>query len=323
MSSKVIEELKNNLKIVNSQEKLENIKAKYLGKKGIITLAFKELGKLAHEKRKERGVFLQKEKKQAENLFLQKKEEITKKLKKEKTFVDITLPGKKFSLGHIHPLSQVFKQSQEIFEKMGFLVVEGPELEIEWYNFDALNFPKDHPAREMQDTLWVKEKGKLMRTHTSPVQVRYMEKNSPPFRIIVPGVTFRNEATDASHEVQFNQLECLMVDKEVSVVDFKAIIQNFFDQLFERKVKVRLRPGFFPFTEPSFEIDIQDKKGNWLECMGAGMVHPKVLENSGVDPQKWQGFAFGFGADRMAMIKFGINDIRLFYSSDLRFLNQF
>lgn len=233
------------------------------------------------------------------------------------------MPGKEILIGHIHPISQVIRNCQEIFEKMGFSVVEGPELENEWYNFDALNFPKDHPAREMQDTLWVKEKGKLMRTHTSPVQVRYMEKNMPPYRIIVPGRTFRNEATDASHEIQFHQLEGLMVDKQVSVVDFKAIIQTFFNQFFERSVEVRVRPGFFPFTEPSFEIDIQDSKGKWLECAGAGMVHPNVLKNSGVDFKKWRGFAFGFGIDRLCMIKFGINDIRLFYSNDLRFLRQF
>ncbi len=323
MPSAIIQKLKKDLQKVKSLKKLESIRAKYLGKRGVVSVSFKELVNLPQDQRKERGIFLQKTKKEAENLIFQKQKEIKKLTETRKNFVDITLPGKKPEIGYIHPISQVIKECQEIFERMGFSTVEGPELETEWYNFDALNFPKDHPAREMQDTLWVKEKGRLMRTHTSPVQVRHMEKNSPPYRIIVPGRTFRNEATDASHEFQFHQLEGLMVDKEVSVVDFKAIIQNFFNQFFGRKVESRLRPGFFPFTEPSFEVDIKDTKGSWLECAGAGMVHPNVLKNSGVDPKKWQGFAFGFGIDRMTMIKYNINDIRLFYSSDLRFLKQF
>ena len=233
------------------------------------------------------------------------------------------MPGEEISLGHIHPLSKVLQRCGAIFERMGFSVVEGPEAESEWYNFDALNFPKNHPARDIQDTFWLKNKVKLLRTHTSPVQVRYMESHKPPVKIVVPGKVFRYEATDASHEMQFYQLEGLMIGKDIAVTDFKGVVQNFFNEFFERKVNMRLRPGYFPFTEPSFEIDIQDKKGNWLECAGAGMVHPNVLKNSGVDSKKWQGFAFGFGIDRVAMIKHNINDIRLFYSSDLRFLNQF
>lgn len=323
MNSDITKKIKSDLEKADSLRSLESIRIRYLGKKGIVNRLFKDLKKLPQDQRKEKGNELNRLKKVIEKKFKEKKRDLEKKTFKTFKFIDVTLPGKELSLGHIHPLSQVLQKSQDIFEKMGFSVVEGPELENEFYNFDALNFPKDHPARDMQDTLWVKEKGKLMRTHTSPVQIRYMEKRKPPYRIVVPGGTFRNEATDASHEIQFYQLEGLMVDKEVSVVDFKAVIQNFFNQFFEKKVGARLRPGFFPFTEPSFEIDIQDKKGNWLESAGAGMVHPNVLKNSGVDFKKWQGFAFGFGIDRIAMIKFGINDIRLFYSSDLRFLEQF
>ena len=318
------EKFQEEIKKINNLQELKEFEIKYLGKKGKINQLFKEIFNLPPKERKEKGKEINQLKKEIENLIEKKRQFLIKKEEeKEKEIIDVTLPGKEIKVGHIHPISLVLKRCQEIFEKMGFSVVEGPELENEWYNFDALNFPKDHPAREMQDTLWVKEKGKLMRTHTSPVQVRYMEKRKPPYRIIVPGRTFRNEATDASHEIQFHQLEGLMIDKNVSVVDFKSIIQVFFNQLFERKVGVRLRPGFFPFTEPSFEIDIQDKKGNWLECAGAGMVHPNVLKNSGVDAKKWQGFAFGFGVDRITMIKYGINDIRLFYNSDLRFLEQF
>jgi len=215
-------------------------------------------------------------------------------------------------------------------------VVEGPEIENEWYNFDALNIPKDHPARDMWDTLYLKPQKLLLRTHTSPVQIRYLERNQPPLRIIVPGRVYRREATDASHEINFYQVEGLMVDRKgkVSVANFKAIIEEFVKRFFGQSVQIRLRPSFFPFTEPSFEVDIScvvcSQKGcstcqgtGWIEAMGAGMVHPNVFKNAGLNPQEWQGFAFGMGMDRLAMMKYKINDIRLFYGGDLRFLNQF
>jgi phenylalanyl-tRNA synthetase alpha chain len=202
-------------------------------------------------------------------------------------------------------------------------------METEWYNFDALNIPQDHPARDMWDTLWLKPENSklLLRTHTSPVQIRYMEKNQPPLRIIAPGRVFRHEATDASHEINFYQLEGLMIDQAVSAANFKAIIEEFFKRFFGKAIEIRMRPSFFPFTEPSFEIDIKWQKG-WLEMMGAGMVHPNVLKNAGLTPQQnigggWQGFAFGMGLDRLAMMKYKIDDLRLFYSGDLRFLTQF
>ncbi len=276
-------------------------------------------------------------------LINQKLEEAKEVADIEKKWIDTTLPGKEPSFGSIHPLSKLQKRCEQIFSKMGFMVVEGPEMENEWYNFDALNFKPDHPVREMQDTLFVKQENRnnlsereklLMRTHTSPNQVRYMEKREPPFRIIVPGKVYRNEATDRSHEINFYQLEGLMVGEKISIANFRAVVGYFFRELFESDVEIRLRPSFFPFTEPSFEVDVScslcNKKGcsvckntGWIEIMGAGMVHPNVLESANVDSTKYNGFAFGMGIDRVAIIKHKIDDIRLFYGGDLRFLKQF
>lgn len=219
---------------------------------------------------------------------------------------------------------------------MGFEVADGPELETEFYNFDALNIPADHPARDMWDTFWTKPRslGKLMRTHTSPVQVRYMEKHKPPFAIIVPGKVFRYEATDATHEAQFHQVEGLMVGKDISLANLKWVLAEFFEKFFGKKIDIRFRPSFFPFVEPGVEIDMSCfkcagtgcnicKKTGWIEIMGAGMVHPKVLESAGVDSREFSAFAFGVGIDRLAMLKYGVDDVRLFYSGDLRLVNQF
>jgi len=244
------------------------------------------------------------------------------KIETKKDTFDVTVPGEKHNVGNLHPLTLVERKIEEIFQSMGFSIVQGPQIENEWYNFDALNIPKDHPARDMWDTFWLKN-GKLLRTHTSPVQIRFMEKHQPPFRIIVPGRIFRHEATDASHETNFYQTEGLMVGKHISASNFKAVIQEFFSRFFGRLVEIRLRPSFFPFTEPSFEIDMKSDKFGWLELMGAGMVHPNVLKASGINPKNWQGFAFGVGVDRLAMMRYKIDDIRLLYSGDLRFLKQF
>jgi len=260
---------------------------------------------------------------------------------KNNKWFDVSIPGEKMERGHLHPLTQVLRKTEEIFHSMGFSIIQGPELELEWYNFDALNMPKDHPARDMQDTLWIKEKiknskegKKLMRTQTSAVQVRYMEKNNPPFRIIVPGRVFRHEATDPSHEVQFYQLEGMMVDKEISLANLSAVIDEFLKRFFDKKIETRLRPSYFPFTEPSVEIDIKCinckgkgcstcQQAGWLEIIPGGMIHPNVFKAAGYNPKNWKGFAFGMGIDRLAMMKYKINDIRLFYSGDLRFLKQF
>jgi phenylalanyl-tRNA synthetase alpha chain len=243
--------------------------------------------------------------------------------------------------GHIHPMTQFIARANTIFYEMGFTLVDGPELETEHYNFDALNVPKDHPARDMQDTFWVKQKAneperKLLRTQTSAVQIRYMEGRKPPFKMICFGKVFRNEATDATHEMAFHQLEGLMIDKNVTMTDLKSTLNTFFDKFFERDVEVRFRPSFFPFVEPGLEVDISCfkckgsgsscpvcKGTGWVEVAGAGMVHPNVLKSVGVNSEEWQGFAFGFGVDRIIMLKYGIDDVRLMYSGDLRLVNQF
>jgi len=344
-----------NLKLLKNQIKkaidsakdlkeLNDIFKRYLGKRGELTQVLRSLEKLPKAKRVKIG----KEANELKNFlrikYDQKVQEIKEKIKKETAkieWIDITRPGKKPVLGHLHPLSQVKNKTEEIFQLMGFSVVEGPEVETEWYNFDALNIPKDHPARDIWDTFWLRQneiknqKSKLLlRTHTSPVQIRYMEKNNPPLRIIVPGRVFRHEATDASHEINFYHIEGLMVDKDISAANFKAIIEEFFKRFFEKPIKIRLRPSYFPFTEPSFEVDMTClnckgkgcsvcQKTGWMEMMGAGMVHPNVFKAAGLNPKNWQGFAFGMGLDRLAMMKYKIDDIRLFYSGDLRFLKQF
>ncbi len=240
--------------------------------------------------------------------------------------------------GHIHPISSLIREANRIFSDMGFAIADGPLLESEWYNFDALNVPKDHPARDMQDTFFVKDApGFVLRTQTSPVQVRYMEAQmkagiEPPYRIIVPGKVFRNEATDMTHEAEFFQLEGLAVGPDVTLAHLKGTLDRFFTELFKgASVEVRFRPSFFPFVEPGVEVDarivgdnVPEKlRDRWIEMMGAGMVHPNVLKNAGVDPEKYRGFAFGMGLDRLAMLRWGIDDVRLMHSADLRFVNQF
>jgi phenylalanyl-tRNA synthetase alpha chain len=225
--------------------------------------------------------------------------------------------------GHVHPITETIRRIYSIFKEIGFEVALGPELETEFYNFDALNVPADHPSRDMQDTFWIKSKDKkVLRTHTSPVQIRYMETHEPPFRIIVPGKVFRNEATDATHEAQFYQLEGLYIDKNVSLAQLKGVLEFFFKKFFGDNVQLRFRPSFFPFVEPGVEVDIF-YNNKWLEVMGAGLIHPSVLKAGGVDPETWQGFAFGGGIDRLVMIKYGFTDVRMLYNADLRVLNQF
>jgi len=332
-----IEEIKErfekDIKKVKTLEDINSIFRYYLGKKGKIAALFKSLKNLSPKERKEAGIKLNSLKKEIEKAISKQE----KKIKEEKTReillkekIDVTRPGEKIESGHLHPLTIVMKEIEEIFATMGFSTVQGPEVETEWYNFDALNIPKYHPARDMWDTFWLKKEkahskksNLLLRTHTSPVQVRFMEKHNPPLRIIVPGKVFRHEATDASHEIQFYQVEGLMVDKEISAAHFKAIIEEFLKRFFKKKIEIRLRPSFFPFTEPSFEIDMRKGGGNWLEIMGAGMVHPNVFKAAGINPKNWQGFAFGMGVERLAMLRYKIDDVRLFYSADLRFLKQF
>ncbi len=256
-------------------------------------------------------------------------------------WIDVTAPGRKKAHGHLHPLSIVQRDIEDIFTSMGFDIADGPEMETEFYNFDAVNMPDDHPGRDMQDTFWIsrdegreKGTGTVLRTQTSSVQVRYMEEHTPPFRIIVPGRTFRNEATDASHEHTFHQFEALVVGDDVSVANFLYIAEIFFEKFFGQKIHVRLRPSYFPFVEPGFEFDISctncGGKGcstcsqtGWIEVGGSGMVHQNVFAAAGYEKGKYQGFAWGFGLERLAMMKYKIDDIRLFHSGDVRFTRQF
>lgn len=248
--------------------------------------------------------------------------------KEGKGWIDVTAPGKKQERGHSHPLTQAIEKAAGIFQSMGFEIAEGPEVEMEYYNFDALNIPKNHPARKMQDTFWLKQTGEnkeklLLRTHTSPVQIRYMKHRQPPIRIIAPGRVFRHEATDATHETQFYQIEGLMVDEKTNLANLKAIIKIFLQRFFgDEKLDIRFRASYFPFVEPGVEIDMKFKD-KWLEICGAGMVHPNVLKSVKLDADEWQGFAFGMSVERLAMIKHKIDDVRLFYSGDLRFIRQF
>ncbi len=333
-------EVEKDIKSAKDLRELDQIFNKYLGKKGEITLILKSLKDIPKEKRAKVGKEVNILKNFLEKEIKEKKEKIrfSGAVAEDAGWIDITIPGRKPSIGHLHPLTQTKRKFEEIFQSMGFSIIEGPEIENEFYNFEALNIPAHHPARStfclsLCRTFYLKG-GNLLRSHTSPVQVRYMEKHHPPLRIIVPGRVFRNEATDAKHEFNLYQIEGLMVDKSVSIANFKAILQEFLNKFFQKTIKMRLRPCYFPFTEPSFEVDIEcvvcGGKGcstclgsGWIEMMGAGMVHPNVFKNVGLNPKDWRGFAFGMGMDRFAMMKYKINDIRFFYAGDLRFLRQF
>lgn len=317
---------------------VEELRVRFLGRKdGEVTKLMKRLPELPIEERRLMGPAVNELKREIEVLLENKISGLALQSASKKN-IDVTMPGKKVSTGHMHPLTLVEREIREIFKAMNFSIVEGPEAESEHYNFDALNIPKNHPARDMWDTFWLKPtvKGErmLLRTHTSPVQIRYMETHKPPFQIVVPGRVFRYEATDASHEINFYQVEGLMVGKDVTLANFKFVIGEFFKRLFKKNVAIRLRPSYFPFVEPGLEVDVECvkcggkgcnvcKESGWLEVMGAGMVHPKVLEAAGYNPRDVRGFAFGLGLERIAMIKYNIPDIRLFYSGDLRFIKQF
>jgi len=331
MLEKLKEKALKEIEQTKNLEGLEGIYRKYLGRKGELTKILRSLKYLPKTRRRKEGILANQIKQKLEAAIKTKSHSYQRpSLKLKEEWIDVTAPGVLPPTGHSHPISLVGRQIEEIFQSMGFSVVSGPEMETEYYNFDALNIPQNHPARDLWNTFWLKGmKGWLLRTHTSPMQARYMEKNSPPLRIIVPGRCFRHEATDATHDVQFYQVEGLMVGKDVSMANFKGVIEEFLKRLLGSGVKMRLRPSYFPFTEPSFEVDIMiggagQKKGNWMEIMGAGMVHPNVFKAVGYPPTGgWQGFAFGVGLDRLVAMKHKIDDIRVFYSGDLKFLKQF
>lgn len=326
---------------VKTGEELENLRINYLGKKSEFNQILKGLKDLNAEEKKLVGPEANEAKKEIQTALENKLQELEDLIDMEKEWIDVTAPGKKMKKGHWHPLSLVQRDIEDIFTSMGFEIADGPEVESEFYNFDAVNVPEDHPGRDMQDTFWIsKEEGRekgagtVLRTQTSSVQVRYMQNHKPPFRIIIPGRVFRQEATDASHEHTFHQFEALVVGKKVSVANFLYIAETFFSQFFGKKLNVRLRPSYFPFVEPGFEFDISctncDGKGcssckqtGWLEVGGAGMVHQNVFEMAGYEKGKYQGFAWGFGLERLAMMRYKIDDIRHFHGGDVRFTKQF
>lgn len=309
----------------NDPETLEEIYRCYLGRKGELTKVLRSLKDLSETERRKIGKLANQTKAEMEEILQKaKNQRLEQKHSQEsKEWIDVTAPGVLHPEGHLHPLTLVRQELEEIFQSMGFFVADGPEAETEHYNFDALNVPRDHPARDLWDTIWLKDVNLLLRTHTSPVQARYMEKHKPPLRIIAPGRCFRYEATDAHHEHTFHQIECLMVDKNISVANLKGILEVLLSAVFGgQEVEIRLRPSYFPFVEPGFETDVRKKGQDWLELGGSGMVHPNVFKAVGYK-KKYRGFAFGFGLERLIMIKHKIDEIRHFHSSDLRFLKQF
>lgn len=312
------------LAAVNDPVELEQVKARFLGKSGQLTELLKQLGSLPAEEKRSAGATINQAKQQLEAALTTRREALAEaKMNAQLAAeaLDVTLPGRGQGSAGLHPVTLTLRRIQDLFHSLGFAVADGPEIETDFHNFEALNIPPDHPARAMQDTFYV-EGGDVLRTHTSPIQVRYMLNNPPPIKIIAPGRVFRVDS-DATHSPMFHQMEGLWVDEGVSFADLKAVIIDFLRRFFEREdLQVRFRPSFFPFTEPSAEIDVLGAKG-WLEVGGCGMVHPNVLKNVGIDSEKYTGFAFGIGLDRFAMLYYGVNDLRQFFDNDVAFLQQF
>ena len=341
---KALEQAEKAFASAGNAEQLEQLRVEFLGKKGSIKQLSKGLKDVGPDDRPAIGQAINEAKQRATIAFDQAKARIAASKKGVRQDagapdIDITLPGRRHFTGRVHPINQVWREIEEIFIGMGFTVEHGPEVETEWYNFEALNFPKDHPARDIQDTLFV-EGGLVMRTHTSPVQIRLMERQKPPIQMICPGWVFRNDAIDATHSPMFSQVEGLMVDEHITFGDLKGVLNEFVRRFFGQKFKTRFRPSFFPFTEPSAEVDVQCfvcggdgttdgapcrvcKGTGWTEILGSGMVHVNVFKAVGYDPEKYTGFAFGMGIDRIAMFRYGVDEIRRFFEGDLRFLRQF
>ncbi len=338
LKDKIFTELTN----VKDVQALVDLEIKYLGRKGELTQILRGIANLSDEDKKIIGRLANEIKEELREKIREIKDIILEK-GDENRDVDVTLPGEKIKIGHLHPLTQIQNELEDLLHSLGFMVIDGPELESDYYCFEALNIPPHHPARDIQDTFYIdpaslktenKKIDLVMRTHTSSVQARAMEKYGAPLRVAVPGRVFRSEATDACHDVMFYQLEGLMIDKNISIANLIAVLHQIFSGIFKKNVKVRVRPGYFPFVEPGLEVDMSCticgekgcpscKHSGWLEMAGAGMVHPNVLRAGGIDPEKYSGFAFGIGLSRLVMMKYGIDDIRLFTSGDLRFLEQF
>ncbi|MCR4301973.1 MAG: phenylalanine--tRNA ligase subunit alpha [Sulfuricaulis sp.] len=314
---------------------VEGIRVRYLGKKGVLTEQLKKLGNLSPEERPHAGAVVNQAKEALQEKLRTRKQQLETAARDQQLtheIMDVTLPGRGVHQGGPHPITRTLERLETLFMRMGFAVAEGPEIEDDYHNFEALNIPPDHPSRAMHDTFYF-DAHRLLRTHTSPVQIRYMKTNKPPLRIIAPGRVYRCDS-DVTHTPMFHQIEGLMVDVDVSFADLKGVLGDFLSQFFEKSLKLRFRPSYFPFTEPSAEVDISCvscgakgcrvcKNSGWLEVLGCGMVHPEVFRHVDIDSERWTGFAFGLGVERLAMLRYGVTDIRLFYENDLRFLQQF
>ena len=321
----IVQEALQSFAVITDAAQLEHAKARYLGKAGALTELQKSLGKLAPEERPAMGARFNAAKEQIEAALAAQRNKIqSAKLDAKLALeaLDVTLPGRGIGAGGLHPVTRSLQRIETLFHSIGFEVADGPEIESDYYNFTALNQPENHPARSMHDTFYLDDGKHLLRTHTSPIQIRYMETHKPPIKIIAPGRVYRVDS-DATHSPMFHQIEGLWIDEHVSFADLKGVVVDFLRRFFEREdLKVRFRPSLFPFTEPSAEIDMSFGDG-WLEIGGCGLVHPNVLRNVNIDSEKYQGFAFGLGPDRLTMLRYGVNDLRLFYENDLRFLRQF
>ncbi|MBN2852366.1 MAG: phenylalanine--tRNA ligase subunit alpha [Clostridia bacterium] len=334
--AEIVKQVEESVKSVTEAKDIEQLRVKYLGKKGELTLVLRGMGALTPEERPLIGKMANDVREKIEFLINDAFEKISEnenieKLKKEK--IDVTMPGTKYTLGKKHPLTLVIEEIENVFLGLGYKIAEGPEVELDYYNFEALNIQEGHPARDEQDTFYI-SKEVVLRTQTSPVQIRVMEKSEPPIKIICPGRVYRSDAVDATHSPVFHQIEGLVVDKGITMADLRGTLEIFAKSMFGQDTKIRFRPHHFPFTEPSAEVDVSCwnchgegckvcRGEGWVEILGAGMVHPKVLKNCGIDPEIYSGFAFGLGVERTAMGRFNIDDLRLLYENDVRFLNQF
>ncbi|WP_376695410.1 phenylalanine--tRNA ligase subunit alpha [Wenzhouxiangella sp. EGI_FJ10305] len=328
-SQSLLEDALEQVASADNERSLDEVRVRFLGKKGALTAQLKELGQLPPEQRREAGQEINRAKQTLERAITERgellsRERLNARLTEET--IDVTLPGRAVDPGGAHPVNRALDRLLDIFQRLGFEVATGPEVEDDYYNFEALNFPPHHPARAMHDTFYLPD-GRLLRTHTSPVQIRVMKERGAPVRIVAPGRVFRSDS-DQTHTPQFHQVEGLLVDRDVTFADLKGMLSDFVNAFFEDDLEMRLRPSYFPFTEPSAEVDVRWRNpdgttGDWLEVLGCGMVHPNVLINCGVDPEEYTGYAFGLGVERFAMLRYRVDDLRLFFDNDLRFLRQF
>ena len=323
-TAQLLEQARTAVEGASALDELDAVRVKYLGRKGLLTIQLKELGTLPAAERPAAGQVIN-EAKQALTAAIKSRQDALEADRFQATLaadsLDVSLPGRGHTAGTLHPVTRTLRRMQRIFAHAGFEVHTGPEIENDYYNFTALNIPDDHPARAMHDTFYM-ESGLLLRTHTSPVQIRAMEEHGVPIRLIAPGRVYRCDS-DMTHTPMFTQVEVLAVDHGISFANLKSFLYEFLSSFFEREVELRFRPSYFPFTEPSAEVDVLSETGRWLEVLGCGMVHPNVLKGVGVDPEKYSGYALGFGVERLAMLRYGVDDLRLFFENDLRFLEQF